>query len=86
MSKEERQKQFLIELRELTIKHGISVGGCGCCGSPYLEMDADVSYEKSGYIHDNGGEIDWITPDDGVYRLYAEEIVLPEPPKESRDE
>jgi len=77
MSKEERQKQFLIELRELTIKHGIAVGGCGCCGSPYL-MDADVSDQWAGYTHDNGEEIEWITPEDRVYKLYSAKIVLPD--------
>lgn len=28
--------QFLKELTELTIKHKVQIGGCGCCGSPYL--------------------------------------------------
>ena len=28
--------KFLEELSELTKKYNISIGGCGCCGSPYL--------------------------------------------------
>lgn len=28
---EQRKQQFLFELSELTRKHGISIGGCGCC-------------------------------------------------------
>ena len=28
---------FLTELTELTKKYNISIGGCGCCGSPYLK-------------------------------------------------
>ena len=29
--------KFLTELAELTKKYDISIGGCGCCGSPYLQ-------------------------------------------------
>ena len=28
--------KFLEELSVLTKKYGIEIGGCGCCGSPYL--------------------------------------------------
>ena len=27
---------FLAELTELTRKHRIVIGGCGCCGSPFV--------------------------------------------------
>ncbi|MDR2571127.1 MAG: hypothetical protein LBD23_12695 [Oscillospiraceae bacterium] len=29
-------EEFLNDLTELTVKHGIIIGGCGCCGSPFL--------------------------------------------------
>jgi hypothetical protein len=29
-------KAFLAELSELSRKHKIEIGGCGCCGSPFL--------------------------------------------------
>ena len=29
-------KEFLTELNELTKKHAIEIGSCGCCNSPYL--------------------------------------------------
>lgn len=29
-------ENFLKELSELTQKYNIGVGGCGCCGSPFL--------------------------------------------------
>lgn len=32
----ERQDKFLVELTKLTMKYGVAIGGCGCCGSPYL--------------------------------------------------
>jgi hypothetical protein len=28
--------QFLKELTQLSRKHKIAIGGCGCCGSPFL--------------------------------------------------
>ena len=28
--------RFLEELTELTKKYNIVIGGCGCCGSPFL--------------------------------------------------
>ena len=28
---------FVSELTELTMKHKVKIGGCGCCGSPYLK-------------------------------------------------
>lgn len=31
--------EFLVELSKLSKKYGIYVGGCGCCGSPFLENE-----------------------------------------------
>ena len=33
----DRITDFLQELAKLTDKYGIEVGGCGCCGSPWLD-------------------------------------------------
>lgn len=35
---------FLTELGELSKRYGIVIGGCGCCGSPYLD------YEEGGEV------------------------------------
>lgn len=47
---------FLEKLNELTLSYGIVIGGCGCCGSPYL-LDRDGSTEINGLQHD---ELTWI--------------------------
>lgn len=52
-----RLEEFLNELSELTQKHGFSIGGCSCCGSPWIndfknEFNADELYydeEKQKY-------------------------------------
>lgn len=54
---------FLEKLSELTMIYGIAIGGCGCCGSPYL-MDRDGNTEINGLQHD---ELIWV--DDDHYEL-----------------
>lgn len=47
-----RLELFLNELSELTKKYGFEIGGCGCCGSPWLndekeEFDVcDLCYDE----------------------------------------
>jgi hypothetical protein len=37
-------KAFLRELSALTLKYRVSIGGCGCCGSPRLsELEKKVT-------------------------------------------
>ena len=33
----EALNEFLAELTELCNKHKLRIGGCGCCGSPWVE-------------------------------------------------
>lgn len=41
-----KQEEFIKGLKKLTLKTGIVIGGCGCCGSPFLRELAEV--EKNG--------------------------------------
>lgn len=50
----ERIDAFLAELTELSHKYSIRIGGCGCCGSPYLVHDGDLQKEK--YVVDERQE------------------------------
>lgn len=36
MAEQERVGAFLADLAELSMKYGLAVGGCGCCGSPWI--------------------------------------------------
>lgn len=47
---------FLKELTELTHKYGIQIGGCGCCGSPYLLELNSGNTAVNGLQHD---ELTW---------------------------
>lgn len=60
-NKQELEDQFIMELTALTRKYGISIDGCGCCGSPYLDTETDTSDERACYFVNNG-EIKWFTP------------------------
>jgi len=60
------QEHFLEELTVLTTKYQIVIGGCGCCGSPFLlEMNTNnviadnLKFEESRYFIPflNGGDI-----------------------------
>lgn len=46
---------FLEKLGELSLSYGIAIGGCGCCGSPYL-INIDGETEINGLQHD---ELEW---------------------------
>lgn len=71
---QQRKQQFLVELAALTRKHGISIGGCGCCGSPWLNAEADVSDQRAGYALCD--ELKWVAPSDSYnWEHYANGII-----------
>ena len=60
------ERAFLIGLEKLSRETGVVVGGCGCCGSPYLFEEADMS-KGAGYGWTSGGDVTWISPSDKYY-------------------
>lgn len=65
--------EFLKELDDLSRKYKIAIGGCGCCGSPYLH---DIVPEEgnllAGYVYVD--QLLWIAQDDFLrwYKNYTE--------------
>ncbi len=77
MNEAERKLAFLLELRELTIKHGIAIGGCGCCGSPWLYETTDVSNERARYTEDEGKNLTWVAPKNcDLWITHSSKIIL----------
>jgi hypothetical protein len=60
-----REKAFLSGLRELTMRTGVVIEGCGCCGSPAIRdiSKSDLASE-SGYGVGDSAEVKWISPND----------------------
>lgn len=61
MNREEKQnknrlRDFLADLKKLTERHGVEIGGCGECGSPWVtpvsrKRNAPLLLEHLTYCH-----------------------------------
>ena len=62
MTDDERDKLlgFLTELRDLCGKYGYEIGGCGCCGSPWLNTSKDGPTNTVDLYADGEGASVWI--------------------------
>jgi hypothetical protein len=57
-----KREEFLSELTDLTKKYGIAIGGCGCCGSPFLFSageDGPVS-GREYRVELGGADLEWV--------------------------
>lgn len=74
------QIEFLLGLRELTLKYGVSIAGCGCCGSPFL-LDKELTEESAqgGYNATSGGEeVCFIQPSDNYgWKHHRDALIHP---------
>ncbi len=62
-TEDERKAEFLIGLARLTRETGVVIGGCGCCGSPYLDArEPGQMEERAGYGYGFSDEVAWISP------------------------
>lgn len=78
------EKKFLIGLEKLTRETGIVIGGCGCCGSPFLNTLTDIERgDEAGYGLGFDGEVCWLSPSEctAIWKHLCKTIV-----KEKRDE
>lgn len=55
------KEAFLRDLDALAIKHGVVIGGCGCCGSPWLT--AAPNNPEAGFYRE-GDFLQFIHPSD----------------------
>lgn len=61
------EDQFLLGLRELTLKTGVSIGGCNCCGSPFLlQLKPEQMTDACGYASTRPRyeSVTWVDPTD----------------------
>lgn len=61
MSETKDYSAFLRDLNALVSKHGLVIGGCGCCGSPWV-VDAPENPEDGFYRF--GTRLEFIHPSD----------------------
>ncbi len=79
-TKEDREAEFMIGLARLTRETGITIGGCGCCGSPSLDeaSDAELGDHDAGYGYGDAGQVVWISrANDYAWRNFNYSIVRP---------
>lgn len=72
----DKEIEFLRGLRELTLKTGIKIAGCGCCDSPWLEKleDKDLDLDNGYAVHVN--MVSWISKSAEYYwENYSNKIV-----------
>ena len=60
-------KAFLIELTALTDKYNIEIGGCGCCGSPWLYDNEVNEYLGECLEFDNDVKGYTVNDDTSIY-------------------
>lgn len=65
-TEEQRKVDFLIGLAKLTRETRIEIGGCGCCGSPFLvaHPESQPINALAGYGETRTCEVAWLNPDD----------------------
>lgn len=63
---DENKIKFLQGLEKLTRETGIIIGGCGCCGSPFLSAVGikDIVSECGYAAEENGDKVCWVSPND----------------------
>jgi len=72
----EKEKEFLLGLEQLTRKTGIVIGGCGCCSSPFLEELDEEPEEEDGYGEGYAKEVHWISKaDEYDWNEFSQNIV-----------
>ena len=56
-SRDNKREKFINELTELSKKYGLKIGGCGCCGSPWVIEMTKSEIQRGGYV--DQGRLDY---------------------------
>ena len=75
----DKQIKFIVGLNKLTRETGVLIGGCGCCGSPFIyDASEDDLGDKSGYGFYDGRPdegLNWISENDRRDRGQLEFVI-----------
>jgi hypothetical protein len=72
--------KFLIGLERLTRETGIIISGCGCCGSPSLDLATPEELEDECAGYEYSSQVRWVAPCDGYYwDTYGKGVVKSSP-------
>lgn len=74
MSFSPEEQAFLRDLHQLSIRHGIVIWGCGCCGSPSL-IPLEGPTEGAGYGEGGSEGFRWLAPGKYGHAKYKDTIV-----------
>lgn len=59
-----RQRAFILALEKLTREHSVIISGCGCCGSPSVDVDMGDEFQtkhpEAGYTYTS--QLQWVIP------------------------
>lgn len=60
------EKKFLEGLTKLTLETGVVIGGCGCCGSPFLDDAKSLRAKRvTGGEYTYGDSVEFVGKDGG---------------------
>jgi hypothetical protein len=63
-AKAKNLEEFILELDKLTRKYHLKIGGCGCCGSPFISEVLGNIDKQAGYALTGDAELAWVFPGD----------------------
>ena len=50
MNTEQRLRDFMEELKAISARHSVYIGGCGCCDSPWLTAEGPHTTWEYTYV------------------------------------
>ena len=68
-------KEFIKELEVLSRKYQLYIGGCGCCGSPFIETLDSINdlHNDAGYVYED--ELNWVCPGSHYWGVYKDKVI-----------